>query len=388
MTRRALIWWTLGTLALVVLGIAGFISEFEQVPTSHWEKMGTEARKNRYLAMERFIKQMHRPFEELPDPAKLESLPSGGVLILDSQRQRQLPKARAESVLRWVEQGGYLIVAAEEEDIKDAILERLGISWYDAEQDKPAMDKLLKTNPDKPKPLPKTVKVNIPGVPELALEHYDNGLTVDKLAPVWKAEVQPGRALLLHYAWGKGQITVFDCICAFNNGNIGLHDHAEILWSLISRYQPEGKIWLAARLTVPNLWEWLVDSAWMPLVSMVLLILLWLWSIMPRFGGLRLLPTPERRGLSDHLAAIGRAVWREGGLTYWLQFLRLSLRNRIATRHPHILELPAAERAAALARLSNMSIARVKQALDGQGVNSHRVFTETVRAIQQLQQRL
>lgn len=389
MTRRAWLWWAMGALAVLVLGAAWFMAEFVEVPTTRWEKTGPEARKNHYLALERFLARMGRPVKAVGDAHQLHALPRGGALILDRERRRHLPPERAEALLDWVAAGGYLIVAAEGEGTEDPILRRLGVSWYVPPQ-REKRDEETAASKKKTVKRPETVAVPVPGAARpLAAERitYD-GLVTGKLKPVWQAELEPGQSQVLHYAWGKGQITVFDCFCAFTNWQIGKRDHAEILWSLLAHYQPKGPVLLAARLKVATLWEWLADSAWMALASGAALALLWLWRIVPRFGGLRRLPAPERRGLNEHLGAVGRAVWREGGLAHWLAVTRGALLERIARRYPHILQLPAAERAAALARLTGMATARVHQALGGQGASSHHAFTDTVRAIQQLNQRL
>lgn len=389
MTRRALFWWTLAALAMAVLGAAWFLGEFTRVPTTRWEKMGPEARKNNYLALQRFLVRMGLLVRVVSDARQLEKLPPGGVLILDRERRRNLPPERAEALLRWVADGGYLIVAAENAGTEDAVLRRLDVSWYEPPR---KTGEEVGAGPQskaaKPPPRPKTVRVPMPGVEPLALERLGAGLVAGKRQPAWQAEQEARQAQVLHYAWGAGQITVFNCFCAFVNRNIGQYDHADILWSLLSAYQPRGPVWLAARLKVPSLWEWLTEAAWMPLASGALLMLLWLWRIVPRFGGLCRLPAPERRGLADHLAAVGRGVWCEGGLSHWLQLVRQSLLGNITRRHPHVLQLHVTERAAALARLSGMSTARVHQALEGRGTDSPRAFTDTVRAIHQLQQRL
>lgn len=392
MTRRALLWWTVAALTALVLGATWFMTEFVEVPTTRWEKMGPEARKNRYLALERFFARMSRPVQVIPDPHRLATLPAGGVLILDRERRRHLPPELAEALLRWVEAGGYLVVAAERAGTEDPVLRRLGITWHvPPHRQEDGEEPVQPVETEKTAKQPATVVVPVPGAARpLAVERIANGLVAGKDRPVWQAELEPGQAQaqVLHYARGRGQITVFDCFCAFINGNIGRYDHAEVMWSLLSAYQPKGPVWLAARLKVPTLWEWLAGSAWMALVSGAALVLLWLWRIVPRFGGVRRLPAPERRGLTEHLSAVGRAVWREGGLAHWLAVVRQALLARIARRHPYILQLPAAERAAALARLSGMSTARVHQALEGRGATSLHAFTDTVRALQQLDQRL
>lgn len=389
MMRRNLTWWVLAGVTAMVLGTVWFLNTFERVPTTRWEEMGREARRNNYLALERFIVAMGRPVRAVSDARQLDKPPPGGVLILDRERRRQLPPERAAALMRWVAEGGYLIVAAEEDKTEDPVLRRLGVSWFDPPHKHDAEgEEDVKKQAEKAAKLPKTIRVLIPGAAPLNLERSVPGLVGGKLKPAWQADAEAGQAQVLHYAWGKGQITVFDCFCAFSNKQIGENDHAAIVWGLLSAYRPKGPVWLAARLAVPSLWEWLAQSAWMPLVSGALLVLLWLWRIVPRFGGLRSLPEPERRGLVEHLAAVGRGVWRAGGLSHWLNLVRQALLKRISLRHPHVLQLPAAERAAALARISGLSTARVHQALEGRGTDSPRAFSDTVRAIQQLQQRL
>ena len=310
--------------------------------------------------------------------------------MLDRERRRHLPPERAEALMRWVEAGGYLIVAAERAGTDDPVLRRLDVSWYvPPRKEEGGEEATLAGKMDKAATRPATVPVPVPGAARpLAVERIPAGLVAGKLSALWQAELEPGQAQVLHYVWGKGRITVFNDFKPFINGNIGQHDHAEILWALASAHQPKGALWLAARLKVPTLWEWLADSALMALVSGAALGLLWLWRIVPRFGGLRQLPSPERRGLSEHLAAVGRAVWREGGLVHWITLVRQALLARIIRRHPYIEQLPAAERIAALARLSGLSAACVQQALEGRGAASPHAFTDTVRAIQQLDQRL
>ena len=75
-----------------------------------------------------------------------------------------------------------------------------------------------------------------------------------------------------------------------------------------------------------------------------LLIALWLWRIIPRFGGTCPSPIDERRDLTQHLSAIGRSVWREGGATHWLTVVRHALNKRLSLRYPDLNRMDASEK--------------------------------------------
>lgn len=389
--NRAVFWTLFGALALSILAAAWFVGHYERVPTTRWEKPGKEALRNPYLALERFTARMGRPLARIGNALSLDELPPGGALLLDRARRIHLNPQRADAVLRWVAQGGYLIVAAEPEAVDDPILKRLGVAWYRLTG--PASDKAGAAD-DHPSPVD-ALPIALPGAGTplyLKTGHWEGkpGLLPSAPVPVWRAE--PGRrdtgAVLLHYAHGRGQITVLGDFTFLTNWNIGEYDDAELIWALLERYAPRGPLRLAARLEVPSLWAWLADSAWMALVSAGLLIVAWLWAIVPRFGGVLPASEPERRGLSGHLAAMGRAVWREGGLAHWAGVLRQDLRETIQRRHPHIPALPEAGRIEALSRIGGISPERVVSAVVGpeDAVNPDS-YTELARVAQRLGQR-
>jgi hypothetical protein len=405
--NRTLFWSIFGTLALMILGAAWFFANFDRVPSTKWEKPGKEALRNPYLALERFTARLGRPLTRVSNALALDQLPPGGVLLLDDERRIHVNPKRAGALFEWVSRGGYLIVAAEGESVDDPVLDRLGVTWYAAPEE-PRGDgeeqagKTAGGNSgttagqcsappaDSADQAPETVLVRLPGRDKpLYLERAaTGGLQPGDPVPVWRAGVDGRRSTLLHYAYGRGQITVLDDFGFLTNWSIGDHDHAELIWALVQRYRPEGELRLATRLKVPTLWEWLVESAWTVLVSGGCLIAVWLWRIVPRFGGTLSVAEPARRSLAEHLSAIGRAVWREEGLVHWSNVVRQDLWENLVRRHPHLPGLAAPERIEAPARLGGVPPDRIAAVLNPEDDISPEAFAEMARTVQQLEQKL
>ena len=397
MTRR-IVWSLVAVAVLATLGALWFLQNFEQVPTTNWEGPKKEALRNPYLALERLFGKLGRPIQRVKSPAALDALPAGGVLILDNGRRRNVNPARAQRLLDWVNGGGYLIVAAESSG-NDPLLKALGITpcrvspkqCLRADEDDEEDEDDSNHPAEKPKSEPGPIEVRLPDTP--IRYHYRYHYPIDSLrsslpTPVWTAGRDENYKHLLHYAWGRGQITVFDDLSFLRNWQLGNLDHAELIWALIRKYQPQGPLYLASRLEVPTLWQWLAESAWMALISGTLLIALWLWRITPRFGGLLTPSSAERRDLLQHLAAIGRSVWREGGLAHWLTVVRHPLRQRLALRHPYLDQMETGRQHAALAEMTAGTTVDIRSALTPGQAQTPKEFTRAMQTLQSLDHRL
>jgi hypothetical protein len=394
--KRTVIWSLLAVTVISTLLTLWFLQNFEQAPSSHWEAAQKEARRNPYLALERLFGQLGRPVTRLESPASLDALLAGGVLILDENRRRNVNPERAGRLLDWVQGGGYLIVAAEEVG-DDPLLAKLGVSRYKASPamqcpaeetvEKPAE----KTPPAKPgiAKTPQPIEFRLPGSDtSYRFSRHGNGLTSSTPEPEWRAGLSDQRNAVLHYTWGQGRITVLDGLQFLDNRQIGNLDHAELIWALLQQYQPQGELRLASRMEVPTLWQWLIESAWMVLISAALLIALWLWRIIPRFGGTLATPVTERRDLVQHLAAIGRSVWREGGIAHWLSVVRQAVHQRLSLRHPYLFRQEASEQRIALAKIAGCKTKDIQSALTSGQALAPDDFTLAMQTLQRLDQRL
>lgn len=401
MTRR-IVWISLLVVGLIVLGSVWFVNNFDRVPVKERQAEEAEARHNPHLALERFLERMGRPLTRQNNAKVLDEPPPGGVLILDRNRRHHMSAARTERLMAWVEAGGYLIVVPENPNVSDPICERLDVSKFefdntsfmnldddedsgDTQDDQAPAE--TKASPAKRPPRPKTIAVSIPGARPLTVRFWTYGLEAGEEEPDWQAGAASYGSQFLHFNIGKGHVTVADGLMQFlNNHNIGDHDHAELLWTLIQTYQPDTSrpVILMSRLMVPSLWDWLAGSGRTALVAGLALLGLWLWRVLPRFGPAMPEPDTSRRELREHLAALGRYVWRAGGLDHWLRVAREDFFGRLALRHPAVAALPPEEQATELARMSERSASLIAAALHGPAGSPHS-FTQAMRTLRNLE---
>ena len=405
MTRRV-VWLSLLVIGLLVLAGTWFISNYERVPYKERTGEEAEARRNPHLALERFFARMGRPLTRQNNARSLDALAPGGVLILDRNRRHHMIPERTERLMAWVEAGGYLIVVPEYVGVSDPVCAKLGVGEFkhdknpmlnDDEGDDDSADEptdqpaaAAKPRPKKP-PRPETIRVNIPGAARpLVVNFWTIGRQAGKRQPEWHAGDANYGDQFLHYQFGRGQVTVADGLLGMlNNHAIGDHDHAELIWTLVQTYQPDPAqpVMLMSKLSVPSLWDWLAESAWAAVIAGLALLGLWIWRILPRFGPVVPEPEASRRELREHLTALGRYVWRAGGLEHWLQVAREDFLAKLALRHPAVAALPPEAQAEELARMSRRSAALIGSALFGPAGSPHS-FTLALRTLRNLERSL
>lgn len=375
--NRRLVWTALVLLA--ALGLVGLwlINHLERVPVQKREPPQSEARQNPYLALERFTERQGGRLQRRSDARLLDRLPPGGTLILDRQRRHLLSTDRLQHLLDWVADGGYLIAVAERPAVADPLLDSLGVR-----------QRQRKVRSGRQRGV---VEVALPGAARpLRVEPSEATLVAGSRQPAWSAGEQRGAAQILHFSVGRGHVTVaVDLDRHLSNAHIGDNDHAELYWSLLKRYDrsPPPQVLLLSRLQMPTLFAWLWEVAWAACLSAGALLALCLWRVVPRFGSMQPAPPSARRELREHLAAIGRYLWRSGGLSALLLPARERFQRRLQLRHPAIAALPLDARAAALAALSHRPASAIAAALDGDA--SHpRTFTATLRLLRNLEREL
>ena len=396
---RRTFWIGVAVVTVLVIGPALFVTLFERVPVTSHVYENQVALKNPLLAFERFLAAMGRAPTLLQSARDLDALAPGGVLVLGAQRRAAMSPARIAALLRWMEAGGHLIIAAEPND-KDPLLEALGI--VTVRRSAPRSSPTGQDGNGQACADPK-ILVAIQGASRVLAAEFNR--TDRTLAA--KAEPQPrfGAAepgvFILQTVRGAGAATaVLSLPDLVTNREIGLHDNAEVLWTLVNLVNPHAPIAVLWTVSTASLWEWLLDSAWMVLFSGAVLLLLWLWGVVPRIGPLRIEPEPERRSVAEHLRAMGRAVWhanQDAGLRYWLFCVRRNVIMRASAHDPGLLREPAAEQAQRIATRVAGKIASstraVRTAVAGQpsgtdGRSLREGFTRLVAILQQIESKL
>jgi hypothetical protein len=322
----------LGVGALIALGVFWFRATFERVPSEEWVGPSGEARLRQFLAAERFAERMGWSATELRSLPELAALPAGGVLLLPNRRQALTAERMAELV-RWTERGGHLIAEAEFLGVPDPLLDSLDVQRTEGP---PAMKPLRVELPHTGQRL----SVAMPGMMKLVSAEGDIRLRIGEQ--------------LISFGRGRGIVTVASNLNFARNRAIGANDHAELLWHLLA-LTPGRELVVYFRPERLSLWGFLTEHAAPVLAAGALLLALWLWSIVPRFGPVAPDAPPGRRRLLDHLRASGRYYWTKGLRARLVLAARDAALRRIARAQPDFASAPQAERATRLALLIGTS---------------------------------
>jgi len=126
---------------------------------------------------------------------------------------------------------------------------------------------------------------------------------------------------------------------------------------------------------------WLRESAWYAALTGVLLLMLWLWRVVPRFGPLRADPEAARPRLLDHIRASGMFHWSRGNAAQLLAAAREACLRGIARNHPDLAGLRPEAQVRRFAELTTLSAADIELALRYMPGDPEQ-FTTAVRTLQ------
>jgi hypothetical protein len=322
--------------ALVALSVAWFRANFEKAPVKEWVGPTGEARTRQFLAAERLAERMGWSATELRSLPSISALPADGVLVLPNGRQA-LSVGRLSDVVEWVERGGSVLVEAESLGVPDPLLELVGV-----ERSQGVVAKTLGADLG----AGRRISVAMPGDMRLVplagrAVHFRVG-AIDNLK-------------LVSFRWREGGVvSVATSLNFARNRAIGLNDHAELFWHLVSDADaPELVVyWSPTRLSLS---DFLRENAAPALIALGLALALWLWSIGPRFGPVAPDAPPGRRRLLDHLRASGRYFWTSGLRSRLVVAARDAALRRIARAQPDFVSASQAERIARLSSLAQIS---------------------------------
>jgi hypothetical protein len=337
-----------GILALAALGALWFLSTFERVPAKEWVGPSAEARRNPYLAAERFAGRMGLPTRQLRALLDLDALGNGGALLLPSRRQALDPR-RLRNIVAWVQGGGHVIAEAELLGVSDPLFDLLGVqrTSMTAATAKPAPVEL---------PGGRKLNVSVFGSTLLQAADKDAGLRVGN----------PDAARLISFTHGRGMVTVAAGLQFARNNLIGTNDNAEFLWHLLE-LTPATQLHVYLRPERLSLWGFLKEHAATVLAALAALLVLWVWRTGPRFGPVLPDAPPARRRLLDHLRASGRYYWAKDLRGRLVIAARDAALRRIARAQPDFAVSSGGKRVARLSSLVAIPSEEAERFLNASG---------------------
>ncbi len=403
-------WVPVLTLLLSMAGGVWWFMTFKRVTEPVYSGLQGAAREDPYLALRQLLKRSKLPLEEPAVAAtpvtKFDNLPAAGTLLLGDRRHLLMTPERVQKIVAWVAAGGHLIVEAEYPGRPDPLLAAFGLSRKDLVRPKPAPKSKSKSkaesegdtsNPsdgakaESPAPVPQSVKGRARRAAEIAevtlpdggrplqvefgayqnlsvLKHEGFHLVADSLGLRLVTAVRgAGRVSAISnfdFLVYRGTFDVKEV--AQQSTHLGKYDHAEMVLRLVrlNPHHAQSALRLVWGDDDVSLWQWLVDHAAYALASLALLLAVWLWRVVPRFGPLLSDAAPAEQKLASHLEAVGRFYWKHMEPAEIYARLRAAFVQRLSERRPAIATRNAAERNAQLAQLAGVRAEAVARALD------------------------
>ena len=393
--REALMMTLIAVIGLT--SVVWFLSTHEQVTEQQWTGFRGEAKRNPWLAAQRFLSRVDMPAAELRTLPDLRSLPTRATLIVPKAHHTISGPLRDE-IVTWVGRGGYLIIETENPAQSDPLVEAFGVRRAAIRFDE--FDEEPEDSDE-----PQFTAITLPNANIPALLDQQGSVSLDADDAWFRAESKYG-TFLLALRVGEGIVTVTNDLDYFSNRAIGSLDHAQFLLDLVrlrnvaatgnpiqsddmdAGARKPDRVLFFNRPAKLSLIDWLKKHAWAPLAGGGAALLFWLWRAVPRFGPIMPDPDRTRRRLLDHLRASGRFLWSNGHATRLLEASREACLRRLARSLPHFRSATAQARSEQLVHTLGITQEQAQRILQPQQGGKMIHFWHTVRLYQRVCSRL
>lgn len=366
-----------------------------------------EARINPFLAAQQFLQKFGHECER---KASLKKLPNSYKSVLFVSAESGISEAQAQQLLQWVSDGGHVVYLisgaghyndwgvmsalsflkyAGSGDQVEPVLNALDVN-VEGLKDLFASEKKLrrKLRGEKVEPSEETTT---PEEKEEAEEAENPPLKVDEIItrqgeiqmgsttfkvdfpefiklslkrPLRVGEYQSGSqdsTPMLSLKKGLGRVTLIAHARPLRNRYLDEKDHASWLLSMVGR-TPQNVYFVTT--TQKGFWDLLWERAWMPLIGLGLVTLIWLWMHLPRFGPLKRIELHETKHFVEHIGALGQFFYRLNRSDILLTAAADAVRVRAFKKHPHLINQNHDSLVKVLADLSPLPPAQIFAALE------------------------
>jgi hypothetical protein len=150
-----------------------------------------------------------------------------------------------------------------------------------------------------------------------------------------------------------------------------------------------GTVHLVYAAQMPSLWATLIRHSWMAWGPLLLALGFWLWRRMQRFGPQFTAPAIERRSLLEHIVASGEHAYRYGYAHLLYNAARDAFLARLRRRDPQAAALQGEPQLMLLAeRFKDVPVAEIRDALLPPFSNDHTAFRTRIATLIRLRNRL
>ena len=367
------------TLLAITLFAAWFFTTHHKVIDEEYVGYSGEARYNPFLAAEILLKEAGiaadarsslTPSDWLPDyEDTIVTHASESIAVIDDRSY----------LFDWIIGGGHLVILPPKQDstITDEFISSIGAKLVKVEHDEHEDDEEVE---DEPEDKEYDYSISL-GSTDHRVEIADD----DSFSATLSDEIGN---VAVRRRWGSGYITLLADDEYFRNRSLANSDHARFLLDVVAGYVEPGKVWFILDSAFPSLWQLLWKNGFYVVVASALALLLWLWSVVPRFGPAIEPAIASRRSILEHVAAAGHFAWRHHGTVGLARSSIDALIHDAEIRHPGISRLSPDKQAQALARLSGLDAQKILDILLSHSESQHREFTSNIQDLQKLRKRL
>lgn len=387
-----------------------FYNNFEEYTEQVRVDISPQAKRNPYLAAERFLQHVGMKAKSLSGRDIFNHPLTDNDTILLASNSRFFLERNHDHLLEWVNDGGNLILVPgwtvdDEEDKGYTLLKQFGIELHSSWED--GADESSGNSADSCNVPPEKANSNEGGneggtsatdttdtaddaeapiadgaKPEFDLSKAkpDTVVFTTKQPGDYLADFQSDRYLkadmekadvvigsdehphLMQFPVGNGRLTVLSDMKLFNTRHIGEQDHAYLLRKLV---QGSGTVWLFYSADMPSLFSLLMSKAPYLVLLLGIALLLAVWWLLGNSGP-KLLPQFDvRRNLLEHLYASAQYSWRVDKARQLFSDNRSAVEQAWRRRHPQLNSLSEEQRCDWIAEQSGLATNAIRRTLYG-----------------------
>ncbi|MBN2429246.1 MAG: DUF4350 domain-containing protein [Deltaproteobacteria bacterium] len=364
------------------LGTLWFLNNYERKSFEVQAGESPAARANQFLAAQGFLQALGKKVTDRKGMALFSELPPTGDTIILPHMPVGMSKHMTANLLSWIEGGGHLLLVPNGRTSNHPgtgdILKEIGVELHKekgkdcgcpSEKKKKAESQTVSGAGQDEKKSPKItaeemmekldsgyhpydslLDLTIDGFP-IHLKYFNSTLLKDeskkaayRIDGSYRKEyqeeadrqrkshnkvVKKDGAWLLQYNIGAGKVTVLSEMWLFKNNSIGEYDHAFFLSWLV---RDSEQVWLLYALSSDSLGSILWTHLPYFWISSAVLIVLAVWRMQKRSGGLLPPPLDNRRNILAHIDATGLYNWRMGKASAMIAENRKTILHRLARR--------------------------------------------------------
>ena len=384
-------------LALLGWVLTWGVDNFELVDEEYQVGYSAKARRNPFLAAEFFLREMGTDVESISGRFRLYDLPPATDALIVNDFGANLNQTRYENLMSWVTSGGHLVLTPgkifnqQSQSSGNRILDELGIRLHFASIHASSNADAIKNYFE-----PSTVTTINFSEDESAQVAFDKRYYLQDTRDLATISIVGRHGIhLIQIKQGDGLITILSDNYLLRNPrqsaffkkdhvSIGDYDHAYFLWLLVNDAK---KVWLLYRSDFPPIYELMWRLAPYVCVSLMGLLLAWLWWITDRFGPRLRGGSSARRNLLEQLLMSANYEWIQDRSVRRVQLNRELFLHDLRLKDPILAQKSPAEQCEYLAKKTAMDPRHIEIALfaDWQG---ERDFIQLSYYFQQLKQTL